>query len=283
MGNGGKIAAIFILSLFFTTLLISYFDTGFNGSSEVIIINLPLSFSEGNSYTDFKNSCNISAYETTGSWTCDANGITGNGDLRYPLEVKTQDGIYDNTYHITSHSGDFTILVMDTKFGNRIRVKFTDNAIIIPDTISLPLIGTVETGIKWQYPFDSANKDLTIHTNYDSNYNNLNLDVNGQSWSLQNGIDVPNTFVGELKWATGILSDGTVTVASIQTNYESRQTEIQTAMDGLSLSIDLIWKMIALCTYRFPYDIIPLQYQFAIIFPQEFLILVGCAMFLREG
>jgi hypothetical protein len=298
MGIGGKIIIIFTLTLFFTAGLISYFQTGFYGSSSVKIIELPKGITGYNNGNNFVSSCNISEFETEGSWSCSGSGLslTDSGSLRVPLVLKSQDGIYDNTYHITSHDGDFTIIVADTKYGNYVRLKIKEDGIHIPDMMSLPVIGAVETGDKSFYPFDGTIQDMTIHTNYDINNNVLNLDINGQQWYLEGEqTPVPDTlitpsdkalpyiYLTEVKWTTGIISDYPLTIASMDYNYQARSTEVGAALDGLAMVINLAYTMLKLCTYTFPYDVLPLVYQFFIVFPQEFCLLMGVAIFLREG
>jgi hypothetical protein len=290
MAQGIVIAAIFILSLFLSSLFVSYFNTGFNGDESVEIIdiegliNTDIGF---NTQTDLVRDCNLTSYELTGSWSCGASGLdlTGSGTLKTPFNVKNTDGIYSNSYRILNPQGDYTIIVTDTRYGDYIHIKVNSNGLLIPKTIAIPILGHYENGIAWQVDISGALKpDVTIKTVYNINTNDLTITYDGVSYVVP-PMDIPPNYLApaEVAWNQGVLSDYSLTIASLSNSFSPVKTETSSALDGLAMTLNLGYSMLLLCTYRFPYEVIPLFYQIVLILPQELMIVVGIALFARQG
>lgn len=287
MGLGGKIIIIFALSLFLTSALISYFEIGFLGTSETEVIKLPTTVSGFNNQNDFTQSCNLSEYKTTGTWGCSASGLSlsDSGKLSIPFTVAKADGIYTNTYYITSHTGEFYVVIADTNFDNHVHLKVTPSGLEIPSVMALPIVGAIEGAPSWVYPTDGTVQKITLETTYNINTNDLSIVYNGVK------IVVPHDHIPPMNWvpssltsAAGVSSNYPITIKEIDTAFKAgAKTDNSVALDGLAMVVNVISGMIHLCAYSFPNDIIPVEYQFYIVFPQEFALFMGILMFVREG
>jgi hypothetical protein len=284
MGSGGKIAAIFILSLFASTFFISYFDTALNGSTEVKTIDLPTSIS-GMTVTDsFLNSdclTNLKRYDiVSGSYSCSVNGL----DLFYGVlrnKQRTdimQSGDFKNAYSIKYINGtSYYILVAEqaTPIPTEIIINIDKGGIHIPNVF----LGIISTNDLWFYPITGINNiDATILTEYNGKDNTLSINFNGAQYDIPSQ-NLPTFYGNQLQYYEGVATFGGYTLVSISSSYLSSDS----IMNGLSMVIGLLWKMLLLAGYSFPYEVIPLEFQVLLILPQEFLIVVGIAMFIREG
>lgn len=286
MGSGGKIIIIFVLVLFFATFFISYFDKEINGYTNVKTIDLPRGQGSFSQSDDLKTSCNMTKYEMDGSWSCSGSGLSlsGSGSFLVPLTQKSNDGKYTSSYHISSHPETFYIVIAETNYDNYIHLKFEPDKVYIPKVISAGWLGRYEYGVAWYAPIDTTPQDLQIDITYDSNYNEATISINGQEFYIPPETMPSNSMMPEVITSTsGISSDGDLTLDSISYSFEERITEIGGLLDALGMVIPLGYSMLRLATYTFPYDIIPLTVQVGIIFPIEFAITMGVAIFFREG
>jgi hypothetical protein len=289
MGKGLIIAGVFLISLFLSSFIISYFAIGFYNDHSVTVIDLP--FSEtGFTYSDnLKTSCNLSAYEVTGSWSCDANGLTlsGDGGLRVPLNLKSQDGIYSNSYTIVNPQGSYALIVTDTHYGQYIYLRVSNDGIRIPSVFSLlPFpFPRYETGTAHYIPIQGLLKNETvIKTLYNINTNGLTVTVDDVSYIVP-PMEIPASYLApaEVVYTQGVLDAHGLSITSLASTFSPVITEGAGMIDGLARMINLAYAMARLATYSFPYHILPLEVQLLIIAPQEFMIIIGVATFIREG
>jgi hypothetical protein len=290
MAQGIVICAIFILSLFFSSLFVSYFASGFTGDNSIEVIDIEKLINSDigfNSKTDLTRTCNLSSYDLIGSWSCGATGLSlnGAGSLRVPFNDRNADGIYVNSYRIINPSGEYKIIITDTKYGDYIHLKVLSDGLVIPSTIAIPLIGHYETGIAWNVPISNAlMSDVTIKTTYNINSNELTIVYNGESYIVP-PMSIPPNYLApsEVTNNQGVISDNSLTISSLSNSFTPVKTETSTALDGLAMTLNLAYSMSLLVTFRFPYHIIPVFYQVILILPQELMILVGAALFARQG
>ena len=153
---------------------------------------------------------------------------------------------------------------------------------VAPDGLSIPksYLGLVISGDYWFTPLQDANlQDADIQTIYDGKTNSLSFSFNGAVYNISSD-NLPPLYGSQLNYYEGITTIGGYELTSISSDY---LPPAGSALNGLSIIIDLAWTMLKLATYTFPYEIIPLQFQILLILPQEFLIVIGVAMFIREG
>jgi hypothetical protein len=305
MGNGAVIAGVFVLSLFFSTFFISYFDLGFNGSTEMHPYSLPNNL---NSYFGAQN------YQT-GAFNNSVNKIDGLGNeweyvtnigmihtfvslipsQNYFLIKNVQsDGNnnYDNIYVVNNSIGKPYKIVL------RYVGSSNENDLLIDDSgIHVPYYGIFGTISDFTSTVDYPNADkispVTIQTSYhegganEDSYVSVTFDGNTYSYlkANPNSINIPNMvyqfLTGDNAYA-GIASEyeGT-TLVYFNTNNGILNPESTT--NSLVLVSSVIVTMLKLMTYTYPYSIIPIELQLLLIGPQEFGILIGMAIFIREG
>lgn len=287
--TGGKIALIFIVSLFMSTFFIAYFDQEFHGSTEVNLLQIPTTMDSFSRTRDLTKSCNISEFKTSGSWACSSNGITGSGSLLVPFVAKSGDGIYSSSYRLSNPtSSDYTIIIADTSWNNFIHLDVTQAGLHIPGVVCVPIVGCYalpKGTLGWDYPLQGASSipDVSIKTRYNINSNELSIVFNGQTIQVDKSKIPPLNWVPDaIKYSQGVVTSGSITITEISGDFNpAASSDIQETMDGLEMIFNLLVSMIKLCSYTFPYHIIPLQLQIIIIGPQEFAILIGLAMLAR--
>jgi hypothetical protein len=288
MGSGGYIAGIFIISLFLTTFFISYFNEGFNGDNRVKIIDISsIQNKQGfANQTDFTSSCPLSVYDTTGSWSCDSNGLNlvGAGGITYKLKGQhTYDGIYHSSYVLSNVNSEYYIVVTDTASGNYLHVKVLPDGLHVPSVFGGPIGLRFETGEAQFFPISNPyTSTITIETIYNINNNELTVIYNGISYVFDKD-KVPDNMLMPLGVTNtqGIVSTNSLTIKSMTYDFKQVESEIQSVIDGLTMTVNLAYSMAKLGVYSFPYDIIPLTLQVLLIAPQEFFIALGVAMFIR--
>jgi hypothetical protein len=283
MANGLTIAAVFLISLFLSSFLISYFNVEFNGDNSVEVIKLPNSFEGFNIDTNLQTTCTLTDYNLTGSWSCGPEGLRllGVGSLRQPLITLSQNGVYINSYHIINPSGEYTIIMADTAYSGYIYAKVKADGIYIPLVRSMGIIGRWEIGTAQFIPIPNAiSADTTIKTVYNINTNEITITFNNVDYILDKNRISDNIFTPvEVISVQGVISDNSLTIQSMSRNFIPTKTDA--SADGLAMVANLAFSMLKLMTYTFPYHIIPLQIQVLCVLPQEFMILTGIAMFLR--
>jgi hypothetical protein len=284
MGSGGKIAAIFILSLFVSTFFISFFQTGLYGYTDINNIELPLSINGISTTDDFTGSnclLNIAHYEMIGLYSCVSDGIElVTGTIRNKQKIDTdKEGTFKNTYSIKYLNGTYYYIIIAqqaTPIPTTIYLEVNQDGLHIP----VNYFGLFIHGDSWFSPLENANiEDSNIETDYNGKTNSLTVNFNGNKYNISSEY-LPPLYGGQLNYYEGISTIGGYKLESLTSNYLPPTGSV---LNGLSMVIDLIWRMLLLTTYSFPYDVIPLYIQIILISPQEFMIVVGLAMFLREG
>jgi hypothetical protein len=299
MGNGAIIVMVFILSLFFTSLSLSYFNTEFNGDTSVRTFTLPSNLDSYYGAQNFKNgSYNTSIVDIHGfynNWEFKENiGMVHtsigalNTNYLYLDNIQPAGNTITNYYTVNnSIQQDYTIVLRGTGSTDHNEIIVKEDGLHIPDYWQA--FGII-TGDAYFVSVPNANKiqRVTIKTTYyigDENNNpSGTITFNGVTYNLQNlhaKLDIPFT----MKTYFGGISS-----SSIGTTLETFRSDnviaeptggsitntLQMVSSFISFSLDML-------IYRLPESVLPMWAQILIIIPQEFMILVGIAMFVREG
>jgi hypothetical protein len=286
MGSGGKIAAIFILSLFVSTFLIAYFDTGLNGSTKVNQIDLPMSINGLSITESFEGSncfVNIAHYNILGTYNCSAGGLDLlTGTIRNKPQVNIdKNGDFKNSYSISYLSGDaYYIIIAQQSFPLPVNLLLKVDSAGLHLPVSYYGVFDTEESDSWFTPIEGASlSDAIIQTDFNGKDNTLSIIFNDQTYNIPTESLPP--FYGEnINYYEGVMTYGNYELKSLSSNYIPPEGS---SLNALSLIVDLAWNMLKLASYSFPYEVIPLELQILLILPQEFLIVVGIAMFVREG
>jgi hypothetical protein len=303
MASGGLIAALFILSLFFSSFFISYFDIGFNGQSQVTPIQLP------NSIPSYYTAQNY----VTGQYNNSISRVTG---IDNSWEFQNNIGMIHTSVSLVPYMNYFIITDLQPSANNNyINTYKINNAIKKPYTIILRYDSDFDENDiyidnngfhipKYTTFFGMADGDIdfipypnalniinpTIITTYhEGNINEdstATINFNGQSFTFTklNRMDYVISLIRRDYFYAGIRSNdvGTILVSFNSENVIVNPDTIKNT-DALTLVSSLITSMIRLMSYTYPYDIIPLEFQALLIAPQEFMILIGIAIFIRQG
>lgn len=299
MGEGGKIIATFVLSLFLTSVLIGYFNQEFNGDNSVNTITLPSSMA---SYYGAQNyitgSYNTSITEIIGlfnNWVYYPNigmvhttvGLLNTNDFLIDNIQPSSNGRITNYYVINnSVKKDYTIILRYTG-------SYDSNEIIVKqDGLHIPkyfqAFGVI-IGDNYFISIPNANQytDVTIKTDYyngdKDNAPSGSITFNNQVYQLQN----LNKIAGVISFKTyygGISSSALgTTFVSFRSDNVIVTSTTASVTDALARTGSFIAFAFSLLTFSLPAHIMHPFVQILIILPQEFMILVGIAIFAREG
>ena len=305
MAKGLTVAAIFVLSLFLSSGLIAYFDVGFNSETNINTMNLPSSLPSYYGAQNFKSGqYNNSIVSITGidnSWEF----IPEEGMVHTSVSIlpyfnyfniinlqPDSNNNYVNTYYINNEiKKPYGIVLRYTSF-------FDENDLFIDETgfhlrEYTSIFGIVKRDRQFiSYPNADKIERVKITTSYHEGGVNedslLTLDFNGNGYTFNdlNRRDYSISLIIRNVYYAGIFSydEGTTLEAFESVNMITNpEYEAAKALDTLSLVSSMITSMLQLMTYTFPYNIIPLEWQVFLILPQQFMILIGIAVFIREG
>ena len=305
MAKGLTVAAIFVLSLFLSSGLIAYFDVGFNSETNINTMNLPSSLPSYYGAQNFKSGqYNNSIVSITGidnSWEfIPDEGMVHTSVSIWPyfnyfniinLQPDSNNN-YVNTYYINNEiKKPYGVVLRYTSF-------FDENDLFIDETgfhlrEYTSIFGIVKRDRQFiSYPDADKIERVKITTSYHEGGVNedslLTLDFNGNGYTFNdlNRRDYSISLIIRNVYYAGIFSydEGTTLEAFESVNMITNpEYEAAKALDTLSLVSSMITSMLQLMTYTFPYNIIPLEWQVFLILPQQFMILIGIAVFIREG
>jgi len=303
MGNGGILASVFILSLFFSSFFIAYFDIGFNGSTEIQTFELPNSLPSYFGAQNFKSGqYNTSIVSITGlgnTWAFFENeGMKHTSVSLLPymnyfcikdLEANSAN-TYINTYVVNNTiQKPYALVLRYTGTGFQNDLYIDDKGLHIPDYSSA--FG-IKIGDKEFISYPDADKIIypkittTYYEGWTDKDSSLTVNFNGNEYSFTNlnRMSYAESLIIRTIYYAGIYSQDEGTILE-SFNSENRITNPDTSINSnpLTLVSSLITSMLKLMVYSFPYDVIPLEFQVLLIAPQEFLILIGIAIFIREG
>jgi len=308
MGNGGIIAGIFLLSLFFTSAFIGYFAynlEGLNIENKIILPNSLASYSSGG-YNDYSScSFNITEYGFAGTWNTDpcnniglyliSPSIVRESHITIPYIVPNSDNSIINTYQITNTPlSDYGIILRfdgGNEADNNI-LYINNDGLHIPSTTWRLLDPSTWNNIfggadKAFIPYANANqiKDNIITTTFNDKDNSVIINFNGNTYSLYNLNPDYHSSTGTYDiYAGDVTNSAGFTLKSFTTSNSISTTMFKPVVqDTLAQVSSLILAMLKVLTYSLPENIMPLWLQSLIIAPQEFMILLGVAMFIREG
>jgi hypothetical protein len=300
MGNGAVIILIFVLSLFFSSMAISYFNTELNGDISVKTITLPNSL---DSYYGSQNYINGS-YNTSIS---DIVGLYNNWVFQeYVGMVHTSIGLLNTNYFLIDNiqKSSSNTVINTYKINNSIKQDYTivlrytgssdENEIIVKsDGLHIPnyfqAFG-INLGDSYFISLPNANQitDITIKTNYfdgdDNNDPSGTITFDGTEYTLQN-LHVANIVGSNFKTYYGGISSDSIgtTFVSFSSENVIKTTTGGSVVDTLKMIASFITFTFSMLTYSLPETILPLSIQVLVILPQEFMMMVGLAMFIRES
>ena len=304
MAKGAVIMAVFILSLFFSAGLVAFFDVGFNGSTQITSLNLPLSLP---SYFGPQNYLN-------GEYNSSINSITGIGNeweflagegmvhtsvSLIPSQnyffitnlLPSSNNVYTNTYIINNDiQKPYGIVLRGTSNFDQNDIWIDETGFHIP-SYSFFGIKKGETDFI-SYPNVHLIEHPTIKTIYREGGvfepSSCTILFNSEIFTFTklNNQDLATSNIIRNIYFAGVYSSSVGTTLEFfnsENSIVNPDAKALTGSDPLTLVSSLIISVTKLISFTFPYDIIPLWLQVFIFLPQEFMIVVGLALFIREG
>lgn len=275
-----KIMITLLASLTITSILISFFVTSVLGYSVIPFGTVNLGLSSYSTTDNMVNSCNLSSYELTGSWSCNSNGLAlvGVGSIKN-LNVKIPDsGIYKNTYHYFPNGGKYSIIISETGYGGSFHVNVDSSGLHIP---SSPCIGSycipdiLDSAF---YPISGASNQREVYliTEYDLSKNSLKINFNNNEFTIDTN-KIPFTYSNDIKYYQGLSFTDGVLITSISNAYIPHSTET----NPLVLIASFISNILALIVWNIDSTIFPWELNLALIKTQATGILICLIMILR--
>lgn len=298
MGKGLLIVAIFTLSLFFTSLIVGYFATEAYGDTSVSTFTLPNSLESYYGAQDYQSgNFNSSITEIRGlftNWEFQQNvgmvhTVNGLLDTNYFLinNIQPDSNKHVKNYYVINNSvkEDFLIVLLYTNRGvGRTEIIVKRDGLHIPEYSLFNYI----IGDRQYIPLPNANQyeQVEIYTDFfigdKDNLPSGTITFNGEAFNLVNiEPDALKAYTNKY----GGISSSTIGTTLVYFNSENRIGDVtdNPYLTGIDRTASFISFVFTLLIWSLPEHIMPAYLQMILIAPQEFMILVGAVMFIKEG
>jgi hypothetical protein len=304
MGNGAVIVMVFVLSLFFSSLAISYLNVEFNGDTSVKTINLPTRLDKYYGEQDYiSGKFNASIVDLKGvfnNWEFVNNVgmvhtsvgsflsfLTGNYLYLDTIQPTTSNTV--TNYYVINNSikKDFSIVLLGTGSDDHNELIIKQDGIHIPNYFQA--FGII-TGDAYFIPIANANQyeEVRLKTYYyigdSDNIPSGSIIFNEVEYPLYNLHAKKSSVIDFKTYYAGISSnDVGTTLETFRSDNTMSETSGGSVTDSLKAIASFLTFVISMLTYSLPENVLPLYLQVIVILPQEFMMFIGFIMVLREG
>lgn len=298
MGKGLIICAFFILSLFFSSLAVSFLAESKYGDTSVPTFKLPNSLESYYGAQDYQaGDYNSSISEIRGlfsEWQYQPNvgmvhTVNGVFDTNYFLinNIQLDSNKRVKNHYIINNSvkQDFKIVLRYTNIGGKSEIVVKQDGFHVPDYTLFDISFSDLMFIP--YPNANQYETVIIDTEYfDGDKDNTpsgTFVFNGESFDLTNLPLRGNAYGVMYTDKYGGVSSSTIGTTFVSFNSENRigsptDNPLLTGLDRVASFITFIFTMLI---FSLPEHILPTYLQLLLIAPQEFMILLGLVMSIK--